>query len=26
MIIVIAAVSLWAIVDYTWMLHKSRAR
>ena len=26
MILVIAAVSIWAIVDYTWMLHKERAR
>ena len=26
MILVIAAVSLWAVVDYTWMLHKARAR
>jgi CDP-diacylglycerol--glycerol-3-phosphate 3-phosphatidyltransferase/cardiolipin synthase len=26
MIWVIAVVSLWAIVDYTWMLHKSRVR
>ena len=26
MILVIAAVSVWAIVDYTWMLHKERAR
>ena len=26
MIWVIGVVSLWAIVDYTWMLHKSRAR
>lgn len=26
MIWVIGFVSLWAIVDYTWMLHKSRAR
>ena len=26
MIYVIAAVSLWAVVDYTWMLHKERAR
>ncbi|MEX2178433.1 MAG: CDP-alcohol phosphatidyltransferase family protein [Gemmatimonadaceae bacterium] len=26
MIIVIAVVSLWAVVDYTWMLHKARAR
>jgi phosphatidylglycerophosphate synthase len=26
MILVIAAMSLWAIVDYTWMLHRERAR
>ncbi|HYC50222.1 MAG TPA: CDP-alcohol phosphatidyltransferase family protein [Gemmatimonadaceae bacterium] len=26
MILVVAAVSLWAIVDYTWMLHRERAR
>jgi cardiolipin synthase (CMP-forming) len=26
MILVIAAVSIWAVVDYTWMLHKERAR
>ena len=26
MFFVVAAVSLWAIVDYTWMLHKERAR
>ena len=26
MILVIAVVSLWAIIDYTWMLHKERAR
>lgn len=26
MILVVAVVSLWAIVDYTWMLHKARAR
>lgn len=26
MILVVAAVSTWAIVDYTWMLHKARAR
>jgi cardiolipin synthase len=26
MILVIAAVSLWAIVDYTWMLHRERQR
>lgn len=26
MIWVIGVVSLWAVVDYTWMLHKSRAR
>jgi phosphatidylglycerophosphate synthase len=26
MILVIAAVSLWAVIDYTWMLHKERAR
>lgn len=26
MILVIAVVSLWAIVDYTWMLHRERAR
>ena len=26
MIVVIAIVSLWAIVDYTWMLHRERAR
>jgi cardiolipin synthase (CMP-forming) len=26
MILVIAAVSIWAIVDYTWMLHRERAR
>jgi cardiolipin synthase len=25
-ILVVAAVSLWAVVDYTWMLHKARAR
>jgi cardiolipin synthase len=26
MILVVAVVSIWAIVDYTWMLHKARAR
>ena len=26
MILVIAAVSIWAIVDYTWMLHRERVR
>jgi cardiolipin synthase (CMP-forming) len=26
MILVVAAVSLWAIVDYTWMLHRARSR
>ncbi len=26
MIVVIAVVSLWAIVDYTWMLHRERVR
>jgi cardiolipin synthase (CMP-forming) len=26
MILVVAVVSVWAIVDYTWMLHKARAR
>lgn len=26
MILVVAIVSLWAILDYTWMLHKARAR
>ena len=26
MILVVAAVSLWAILDYTWMLHRARAR
>lgn len=26
MILVIAVVSVWAIVDYTWMLHKERVR
>jgi CDP-diacylglycerol---glycerol-3-phosphate 3-phosphatidyltransferase len=26
MILVVAIVSLWAIVDYTWMLHKGRNR
>lgn len=26
MIIVVAVVSAWAIVDYTWMLHRNRAR
>ena len=26
MILVVAAVSVWAIVDYTWMLHRARAR
>jgi cardiolipin synthase len=26
MILVVAVVSLWAIVDYTWMLHRARAR
>lgn len=26
MIWVIAAASLWAIIDYTWMLHRARAR
>jgi cardiolipin synthase (CMP-forming) len=26
MILLVAAVSLWAVVDYTWMLHKARAR
>lgn len=26
MILVVALVSLWAIFDYTWMLHKARAR
>ena len=26
MIAVVAAVSLWAVVDYTWMLHRARAR
>jgi cardiolipin synthase len=25
-ILVVAAVSLWAVVDYTWMLHKARVR
>lgn len=25
-ILVVAAVSIWAVVDYTWMLHKARAR
>ena len=26
MILVVAAVSVWAIVDYTWALHKARAK
>ena len=26
MLMVVAATSLWAIVDYTWMLHRARAR
>lgn len=26
MILVVAAVSLWSILDYTWMLHRARAR
>ncbi|MGH7678953.1 MAG: CDP-alcohol phosphatidyltransferase family protein [Gemmatimonadaceae bacterium] len=26
MILVVAIVSVWAIVDYTWMLHRARAR
>ena len=26
MILVVALVSLWAIVDYTWMLHRARVR
>ena len=26
MILVVAVVSLWAIIDYTWMLHRERAR
>jgi cardiolipin synthase (CMP-forming) len=26
MILVVALVSLWAIVDYTWMLHRARRR
>ena len=26
MIAVVAIVSLWAIIDYTWMLHRARAR
>lgn len=26
MILVVAAVSVWAVVDYTWMLHTARAR
>ena len=26
MILVVAAVSLWAVIDYTWMLHRARAR
>jgi phosphatidylglycerophosphate synthase len=26
MILVVAIVSLWAVVDYTWMLHKARTR
>ena len=26
MILVVAVVSVWAVVDYTWMLHKERAR
>jgi cardiolipin synthase (CMP-forming) len=26
MIVVVGLVSLWAIADYTWMLHKARAR
>jgi cardiolipin synthase len=26
MIIVVAVVSLWAVVDYTWALHKARVR
>ena len=26
MIIVVAIVSLWAVIDYTWMLHRARAR
>lgn len=26
MILVVAAVSVWAIMDYTWMLHRARAR
>lgn len=26
MILVVAAVSIWAVVDYTWALHRARAR
>jgi cardiolipin synthase (CMP-forming) len=26
MILVVAAASAWAIIDYTWMLHRARAR
>jgi cardiolipin synthase len=26
MILVVAVVSIWAIADYTWMLHRARAR
>ena len=26
MILVVAIASLWAIIDYTWMLHRARAR
>jgi len=26
MILVVAVVSLWAVIDYTWMLHKARAK
>ena len=26
MLLVVAATSLWAVVDYTWALHKARAR
>ena len=26
MLVVVAAVSVWSIVDYTWMLHRARAR
>ena len=26
MILVVAVVSVWSIIDYTWMLHKARAR